>query len=404
MKLVMTLVVRNEADILKANLDYHLANGVDFVIVTDHGSDDGTSEILHEYERARVAKVVRDEQERAHHQSRRMTRMAEIARCEHGANWVINNDADEFWWPQVGSLRDVFAALPERYEQIIVSRRNFRPLVPTFEGDPKDPFYKRLIYREADSPSIADLPKVAHRPRAGVVVAPGNHSIVSAGLPAVPANGLLEIFHFPMRSYEQFERKVIQIGLGYELLTDRSPGVGYVQLDLLKLHREGRLREYYNALALDPDALLTGLQAGTIVCDRRLSDFMRDLPLDPSSPRPEAPFAREMLDGMMGALVALEDEREATVRWRAEAEDLTSRVTHLQATTVELTADLNEAHNALHLLRTSRLMRSTAWVRRLYYRARKPSEPDEPTQPKHPASGESDGAGLPYSDCSGSSA
>src|SRR5512135_3273364 len=119
MKLVMTLVVRNEADIIKANLDYHLANGVDFVIVTDHGSEDGTGEILHEYERAGVAKVVRD-RERAHHQSRRMTRMGEMARCEHHADWVINNDADEFWWPQAGSLRDVFAAIPERYAQITV--------------------------------------------------------------------------------------------------------------------------------------------------------------------------------------------------------------------------------------------------------------------------------------------
>ncbi|MGH2911506.1 MAG: glycosyltransferase family 2 protein, partial [Solirubrobacteraceae bacterium] len=378
MKLVMTLVVRNEADIIKTNLDYHLANGVDFVIVTDHGSDDGTSEILHEFESAGVAQVI-CERERAHHQSRRMTRMAEMARCEHGADWVINNDADEFWWPQVGSLQDVFAALPERYAQVVVQRRNFRPLLPTSRESPQEPFYRRQVYRETCSPSIADLPKVAHRPRGGVVVAPGNHSVVSANLPAVPVNGLLEIFHFPMRSYEQFERKVIQIGLGYELLTDRSPGIGHVQLDLLELHREGRLREHYDALALDSDAIMTGLRAGTIVCDRRLRDFMRDHPLDPSRPRPEAPFAREMLEDMMGTLVALEDEREAAVRvreererWRTEAEDLTSRVAHLKATTAELTADLNDAHNALHLLRTSRLMRSTTWLRRLYYRARKP--------------------------------
>jgi hypothetical protein len=46
MKLVMTLLVRNEADIIEANLDYHLAQGVDFVIVTDHGSSDETVELL----------------------------------------------------------------------------------------------------------------------------------------------------------------------------------------------------------------------------------------------------------------------------------------------------------------------------------------------------------------------
>lgn len=381
MKLVMTLVVRNEADILKANLDYHLANGVDFAIVTDHGSDDGTSEILEEFERAGVAQVIR-ERDRAHHQSRRMTRMAEIARCEHGADWVINNDADEFWWPQVGSLRDVFAALPERYAQIVVQRRNFRPLASVCDDDPQEPFYRRLIYRETYSPSIADLPKVAHRPESGVVVAPGNHAVLSATPRPVPANGLLEIFHFPMRSYEQYERKVVQIGVGYELLTDRSPGVGHAQLDLLEVHREGGLREHYNSLALDRGALLEGLRTGSIVLDRRLSDFMRDLPLDPTLPRPEAPFAREVLDGMMGALTALEDEREAAARAREEhermragAEQLTAQIAHLQTRTVELAADLTKAHESLHLLRTSRLVRHTAWLRRLYYRTRKRFDP-----------------------------
>ncbi len=50
MKLVMTLLVRNEEEILEANLDYHLAQGVSFVIVTDHGSTDATPEILEGYE------------------------------------------------------------------------------------------------------------------------------------------------------------------------------------------------------------------------------------------------------------------------------------------------------------------------------------------------------------------
>ena len=376
MKLVMTLVLRNEVDIVKANLDYHLASGVDFVIVTDHGSDDGTGEVLQEYERAGVAKVVRD-RERAHHQSRRMTRMAEMARCEYEADWVINNDADEFWWPRVGSLRDVFAALPERYAQIIVPRRNFRPLTAGFGEDPQEPFHKRLLYRETHSPSIANLPKVAHRPRAGVTIAPGNHSIVPSGLPAVPANGLLEIFHFPMRSYEQFERKVIQIGAGYELLSDRSPGVGHVQLELLELYREGKLPEHYDALALDRDSLATGLKSGAIVCDRRLSDFMRDLSLDPSRQLPQVPFASEILGATVRTLIELDDEREALARmrdererWKGEAENLALRLADLQESVAQITADLREAHDALHLLRTSRLMRHTAWARGLYYRAR----------------------------------
>jgi hypothetical protein len=396
MKLVMTLLVRNEADIVETNLEYHLAQGVDFVIVTDHGSEDGTSEILREYERMGVAKVIRDEQE-GHHQSNRVTHMAEIARLGHGADWVIHNDADEFWWPLVGDLRDVFSSVPPQFGQIKVKRRNFRP-----EADGEEPFYSRLVHREASSLNLTGVEleiKVAHRAHPGVVVAPGNHSIGGAELPTLPAGEVLEIFHFPMRGYEQFERKVVQIGHGYERLPDRSPTSGVDQLALLELHREGKLRDYYDGLVLDEASLERGLQMGSIVVDRRLEDFMRDVHAgERSHARPDAPFARAMLQRMMDAVGELERNREELAALRSEAErerehaqcerlraeSERERVEHEQALSEQLrrqiaemsvklehsSNELQRTGEALHLLRSSRLMRYTAIARRLYYRAR----------------------------------
>jgi hypothetical protein len=47
MRLVETLVVRDEADIVEAQIAYHLNAGVDFVIATDHESRaTGRPEIL----------------------------------------------------------------------------------------------------------------------------------------------------------------------------------------------------------------------------------------------------------------------------------------------------------------------------------------------------------------------
>ena len=51
MKVVMTLLARDEADIVDSWLDFHLNAGTDFVIATDNRSRDGTTEILERYAR-----------------------------------------------------------------------------------------------------------------------------------------------------------------------------------------------------------------------------------------------------------------------------------------------------------------------------------------------------------------
>src|SRR3954454_11271592 len=106
MRVVMTVGARDEEGVIEANLDYHLRRGVDRVIVTDHRSQDATPEILEDYVRQGVAQVFREEAEGSN-QGAWVTRMARLAATEHGADWVINSDADEFWWPLAGSLKDM---------------------------------------------------------------------------------------------------------------------------------------------------------------------------------------------------------------------------------------------------------------------------------------------------------
>jgi hypothetical protein len=307
MKLVMTLLVRNEAEMIEANLDYHLAQGVDFVIVTDHDSTDETADLLRRYEQAGVVEVLR-EGGPEYHQSVRVTRMARLALSRYAADWIIHNDADEFWWPLSGSLRDVFASIPASYGQIEVQRRNFLP-----RPDGRGPFHSRLLYRQRQSlnPSGVRLePKVAHRAHPDVVVPPGNHAISGAELTPAPADELIEIFHFPMRSYEQFEHKVIQTGIGYEKLDHRSPGVGQDQLKLLQIYREDGLRQYYDDALLDDEALGLALKQDSIVLDRRLSDFMQTLSRGPlRADRPDGPATRSFIAKALGAYVRLDSIR-----------------------------------------------------------------------------------------------
>ena len=300
----MTLVVRNEGEVLEANLEYHFAQGVDFVVVTDHGSSDSTPEILRSYEERGLARVLRVEGEQ-HHQSRRVTRMARLAAIEHEADWVINNDADEFWWPVVGDLADILAAVPEEYGQIVAPRNNFLPR-PIADSEP---FYERLVVREMASRNLLGEPlepKVAHRADPRVVVAPGNHSVSGVELTPAPRCGLLEVLHFPMRTFPQYEHKVLATGTGYQSLPFRSEDVGRDQLRLLALQREGKLQEYYAGHVLSDKAVAAGLRTGELVIDRRLARFMDELQIEQRdglgarSARPDSDAARALVAAALG--------------------------------------------------------------------------------------------------------
>ena len=60
MRVVMTLLVKDEADIIDAQIAFHLAAGVDFVIATDHESRDDTVAILERYAAQGVLHLLRE--------------------------------------------------------------------------------------------------------------------------------------------------------------------------------------------------------------------------------------------------------------------------------------------------------------------------------------------------------
>jgi hypothetical protein len=267
MKLVMTLLVRDEQDIVRENLDFHLAQGVDLVIVTDNGSEDATTEILREYESRGVVRLLFETSD-DYSQGRWVTRMARLA-ADEGGDWVINNDADEFWWPRTGSLKSTFEQLGAGVGLVVARRVNFVPR-------PEDgrPFWERMTLRERESlnPLGKPLPpKLAHRADPEIVVAQGNHKVEGVQLGERLDDGSIEILHFPMRAYSQFENKIVKGGRAYARNRELPQRTGRTWRRLYETWEQGGLRDHYdqNVVEAAPGAELLE--------DARLRDFLRDL-------------------------------------------------------------------------------------------------------------------------------
>jgi hypothetical protein len=272
----MTLTVRDEADVLEANLEYHLNAGVDFVLAVDNGSTDASPEILERYaQEGRVEwKSVPDPE---FNQMESVTRMAREAATLHGADWVINTDADEFWWPRGESLKHVLNAVPRRFGSVRGMQRHFvpRPFGPSS-------FVERMIVRLCVPVTKRDHTfsphfKTAHRGSADVRTGGGNHEVYGPGLSPLLGWYPLDVLHFPLRSADQCTQKYLRWWMFSQAPRVPAPRV----TEFYEAYQRGNAADFYESHVVGDDALATGLRTGTYAIDTRLRDFLRER--DPQS-------------------------------------------------------------------------------------------------------------------------
>lgn len=302
----MTLKVLDEADIIDDNLRYHRAQGVDFFVVADTGSTDGTIEILEPYERAGIVRLERIG--RGIHDMKRGGE-EEIMRMagEMGADWVIHNDADEFWWPLTGDLKAALAAIPDQYGLVVAPRTEFvaRP------GD--GPFAERLTIREA---RFLRPPKSAHRAHPRATMRGPHPNEIWVDRSGSPYTGLVGkpvlrtqaehfeedelelliaptfpvgVLHFPFRSFEQYKRRV-EIARANGQLDRNAEG-----RQVRDAYEGGHLEEIYRRLTLDDAAVAQGIDEGWLIEDKSFRDYLATCP-DALSGEAAPPGARARPD------------------------------------------------------------------------------------------------------------
>lgn len=279
-RIVMTLLCRNERDIIAEQVAFHLAMGVDFVIAMDNASEDGTPTLLAPFARTGKLKLLH-QPDRSYDQGGWVTGMARMAAREHGADWIINSDADEFWWPAGKDLKATFAALDKRVNIVVAERRNFRPPISD-----QGPFYERMLVRELASEKFrggALEPKVAHRAYDDVTVKHGNHGVLLGERKLRPAPaGTIEILHFPVRSFAQWSRKISEGAAILQRHPDHPPHVtaGWRHMNEQYLER-GRLRKFYDDLAMEPGRVAEAPDRANLLVDTRLRDLLRGVRAGP---------------------------------------------------------------------------------------------------------------------------
>ena len=253
MRLFGVTMVRNEADVVEAFVRHNLGV-LDGLALVDHGSIDGTADILAKLQAEGLPLRVTPDPEPAYRQSATMTALARHALARDAADFVFALDADEFLKvPSRSTLESALAEVPPGTHAVM----RWLTYVPdAFEGAPgafgpghlwwrvkndRNPLHKVIVGR-----------KFLERP--GESIAMGNHLVLSAADAAPRPHARLRqdvasLGHCPVRSRDQFVGKIV-VGYLAHLLsrpTDRLLARHWRELyDELRAGAdfdEGRLRE-----------------------------------------------------------------------------------------------------------------------------------------------------------------
>jgi glycosyltransferase involved in cell wall biosynthesis len=217
MKIVATVAVKDEVELVERCVRHLQRIGVSHVYVFDLYSTDGTAQILQRLAAGPGITVgnFSDEDPVAY----KATVQGQIETLRHsGADWAIFLDADEFWIPASGDLRDC-AALADH--DVLTVRRFNVPLGPDGPLCAPDlgpahyadlqffardiPRFRVAMQRDADLSWIRGVPKYKAMARPAVMdgIGEGLHDVVSHSQVRRTTPQDLLIAHLPFTSFSR---------------------------------------------------------------------------------------------------------------------------------------------------------------------------------------------------------
>ena len=289
-RLIMTLLVRNEEDVVRHNIDFHLSMGVDFIIATDNGSTDSTRDILREYEEKGVLRLI-DEPNHNHNQAEWNNRMAEIARAQYGADIIFHCDADEFWYPRSGNLKNEILKRQEAilFVDVVNVLLEDKDGAEAFPEDTRfavvNPVVAKDYQEETKEVNLFYFkypPKVIFKSKNKMfLVSQGNHTVTNKDDSITEGKSQdIVIYHYPIRSREHFFQKVILGGSAYARKDMLDKGMGFHIRRWYASYKKGLLDEEYKKLILHEgevdklmlDGFIEGVDFNDVILGRENKD------------------------------------------------------------------------------------------------------------------------------------
>jgi hypothetical protein len=275
MSIVLTMMVRDELDIIGYNVTHHITQGVSEIIITDNGSVDGTRDLLADLERSAPVTII-DEPPSDWSQGKWVTRMARMAHDRFHARWVINGDADEFFMAPDSSLKLVLDSTAIEGDLLWLARHDFVAIDrPYREAPPLEMLYRK---RESLNPvSMRPIaPKAIHRGAANVLIGQGCHDAIAPTLRDKRPTSAIVTYHYPIRSLEQFRSKVQNAGSGYAANHELPAGTGERMRYWYGLLQRGLLDDEYRRFHHYGSELLRArLASGDLLEDTLLATKLR---------------------------------------------------------------------------------------------------------------------------------
>jgi len=281
-RLVMTILVKDEADIIEANIRTHASLGVDAFAIMDNGSIDGTREILTKLEKE--FEIVIIDEKGDYNQAKWMKQLAVVAKNILKADWVINNDADEFWIPQNElNLKENLAfkgsvLTVQRYNMLLHTKDVFFDSCYHVENPIFYSKEKQLSSQNLSITLTKIAPKTIINPYGLLYLRGGNHKALHianikdylrSGYDKIKRYKDIEVFHYPIRSYAQFERNIKNRKKLLEKSKKISMGPHYRRW--VKIYNEGKLLEEFNSsLFFNQNNIDTLLKYDIIKYDNRI--------------------------------------------------------------------------------------------------------------------------------------